>query len=547
MAGAPPPPSVDTFDPQVIVSANGLDFSKPYTLAPGFTATPVITRNQNPDGSVDLTVQAGKSAVTYFGPGLQQSFSADAAGVGFARANVGYVRLYAGAQADVLPLAYAPPTVGALGTNEYQSYTDIEMGGSFWDVVVPPATLGKAMGDQTSLTIEADLDCSVPIFDADNCASCASPRYSATAFFYQMDAKTEIGGVFVSQDQGFFAPCPIGAYKSIGGLTVGTPVLVNYGASASATAMAGNDLRGLSYVSTASASVAVDALSTGYMMIKDADGHPVTGQSGITYDGKPVLDPITTTTSTSTTTTFVPPTTLPGCDPGAYCGDGAYQPECGEVCDCPQPAPGEAATICAANVAVPNLGSPCALCVGCQVDLSACVTTSSTTSTSTTHPSITTTTHSGTTTTVVVTTLPGATSTTILRGASSTTTTVFTTTTTTVPPLPCTGLSGLARVQCQLTAALDQPLCGNEVVPPAVDRAVLAKLNAANAALGSATTAAGRKGKKLRKRAVGNLRAASARAARAVKAKNAGQHVSASCAGTIAGLTSQLVQEIAGP
>jgi hypothetical protein len=37
------------------------------------------------------------------------------------------------------------------------------------------------------------------------------------------------------------------------------------------------------------------------------------------------------------------------------------------------------------------------------------------------------------------------------------------------------------------------------------------------------------------------------RAARAVKAKNAGRHVSASCAGTIAGLTGQLVQEIASP
>jgi len=36
--------------------------------------------------------------------------------------------------------------VGTLGTIEYQSYTDIEMGRSrsFWDVVIPPATLGKA-------------------------------------------------------------------------------------------------------------------------------------------------------------------------------------------------------------------------------------------------------------------------------------------------------------------------------------------------------------------------------------------------------------------
>ena len=53
------------------------------------------------------------------------------------------MRLYADAQADVFPLEYDPPTVGTLGTNEYQSYTDIEMGRSFWDVVIPPATLGE--------------------------------------------------------------------------------------------------------------------------------------------------------------------------------------------------------------------------------------------------------------------------------------------------------------------------------------------------------------------------------------------------------------------
>ena len=101
---------------------------------------------------------------------------------------------------------------------------------------------------------------------------------------------------------------------------------------------------------------------------------------------------------------------------------------------------------------------------------------------------------------------PSATTTTVatttILSASSTTTTVFTTTTTTAPPLPCPGLSGLVRVQCQLAAAQGRPLCGNEVVPPSVDHALRAKLNAANAALGSATTATGRKGKKLRKRAI---------------------------------------------
>src|SRR5262245_61925821 len=109
----------------------------------------------------------------------------------------------------------------------------------------------------------------------------------------------------------------------------------------------------------------------------------------------------------------------------------------------------------------------CVVCRGCQL-LSFC------------PPSTT------TMTTVVTTTLPGA---------STTTTTAITTTTTTAPPLPRPGLSGLALVQCQLAAALGRPLCGNEVVPPAVDHALRANLNAANAALCSATTATGRKGK----------------------------------------------------
>jgi hypothetical protein len=127
----------------------------------------------------------------------------------------------------------------------------------------------------------------------------------------------------------------------------------------------------------------VDGLNTGYTIIKDADGNEVVGASGVHYGTKPVLPELTTTTTTTTTTTFVPPTTLPGCDPSAYCGDGIYQPECGEACDCPLLAGGQVATICTADVSLPPLGSACALCAGCQVDDSPCAVTTTTESTTT--------------------------------------------------------------------------------------------------------------------------------------------------------------------
>jgi hypothetical protein len=138
-----------------------------------------------------------------------------------------------------------------------------------------------------------------------------------------------------------------------------------------------------------------------------------------------------------------------------------------------------------------------------------------------------------------------STTTTTLPGANTTTTTTIPTTT--VPPPPCAGLTGLPRVQCQLSDALAQPLCGSEVIPPAIDGALRTKLQAANTALGSVATARAQKGKKLRKRAVADLRAASTHAAHAAKAKKAKRHVSASCAATIASLTQQLTQELSSP
>jgi len=99
---------------------------------------------------------------------------------------------------------------------------------------------------------------------------------------------------------------------------------------------------------------------------------------------------------------------------------------------------------------------------------------------------------------------PTTTTTTLPGGKTTTTTTVTTaaTTSTTVSPVACAGLSGLAHVQCRLTAALAQPLCGSEIVPPAVDRALRGKLEAASAALGSAAGTTGRRPRKLKHRGV---------------------------------------------
>jgi hypothetical protein len=349
---------------------------------------------------------------------------------------------------------------------------------------------------------------------------------------YTDDADTTSPGfIFSTGRRASGSTCPVSFSPPfmVTGLKVGQPIAMRVGFGLSPFMRLGASVQNFgSYDSE------VSALNTATALLTDTDGNPVTGASGHSYVTVASLPDLTI--PTTTTTTLPPPsttTTLPGC--GGMCGNGTVEASCGEACDCPPTAdPVAAAYGCSGAEVIP--GQPaCVVCRGCQL-LSFCPpsTTTTTTVVTTTLPG----TSSTTTTTVVTTTLPGT---------SSTTTTAVTTTTTTAPPLPCPGLSGLVRVQCQLAAALGRPLCGNEVVPPAVDHALRAKLTAANAALGSATTATGRKGKKLRTRAVGNLRAASARAARAVKAKNAGRHVSASCAGTIAGLTGQLVQEIASP
>lgn len=227
-----PPPSVDVFLPVAIVTGNGLPTMgvQEQTLPP-LSAPITITRTQNPGGSVEITVGGGKTSVIHFGPGLAQAFEGDAATQGFARADVGSVRLSVSAQADIGPTSYGPGTVGALGENQFQTYAGIGLSASFWDVVTPPVTAGKPMGSPTSLTLKPALACS--FLSEGGCGRCTPLTsilgYSVSAALFQMDGTTDIGVVVTSSSEGgFFVPCPIFAQRTITGLTVGAPVLMRF-------------------------------------------------------------------------------------------------------------------------------------------------------------------------------------------------------------------------------------------------------------------------------------------------------------------------------
>jgi len=231
----------------------------------------------------------------------------------------------------------------------------------------------------------------------------------------------------------------------------------------------------------------------------------VTGASGHVYvavDPLPDLNPPPTTSTTLPTATTT--TTLPGC--GGMCGDDVVEPACGEACDCPSTADPVLAAYGCTGASIVPAQLDCVVCRGCQL-ISFCPSDMTTTTT------------------------------TIVGGS---------TTTTTLPVQPCAGLSGRARAKCQIDAALAQPLCGNETIPPTVDNALRAKLEAASKALGSATTATGRKERKLVHRATSDLSAVMTRAKQVAKTKNAHRHISAACAATVEQLVGEAVREIAG-
>ncbi len=481
----------------------------------GATAVTPITAS---DGETGFQAQCGVEDTFFFGAGLSQYFTAHAAATGMCVGKVGVLRGFGIAQAETYPASYDPPVYSA-ATNILSAYASVGGGGFFADVIVPPPTsTAPNAGDATQLIL-------TPVLDIDCGHDSNSFMESEISIsFWAPDSYTDISIDFV--DPGFIfstgvrrsGACPGGSLPpfpmTVPGLTVGQPIVMRviFGVFPHMQLLASQGQFG-SYIAE------ISALNTATALLSTTDGDPVTGASGHTYT---TVDPVPDLTIPTTTTTTAPTptttTTLPSC--GGTCGNGTVDAACGEACDCPPTAdPVVAAYGCTGAAIVPAQPS-CVVCRGCQL-LSFC------------PPS---------TTTSTTTTFPGESTTT-----STTTVGATTTTTTTVPALPCTGFSGLARARCQLAAALAQPLCGSEVVPSAVYRAVRAKLEGANSALGSALTATGRKEKKLQHRAVNDLVAAGARAAKAAKAKNPRRQVSAPCAATLGRLTGELAKELANP
>ena len=79
---------------------------------PPLSAPITITRTQNPRRLGRDHLGGGKTSVVHFGPGLAQMFAGEATTRGFARADVGSVRLSAFSEADIAPMSYGPGTVG---------------------------------------------------------------------------------------------------------------------------------------------------------------------------------------------------------------------------------------------------------------------------------------------------------------------------------------------------------------------------------------------------------------------------------------------------
>jgi len=345
-----------------LVTTNGL----PSSLGALVDATEM--RHQNADGSEDLVVDAGDHQSIHFGPGLSSLFTGTASMHGFARVKVGVVRLHVAALAAVDKLSEP------LGKNPFQAAAGIAMAGNFQVTLIPPTPQGKSAGDPTTMAIRPVLECSDVL-----------EQFIGNVLGAYIGLHTQIAASLRTTDDdvlGYTGTANFGCGASVPpmviGVTAGTPVVVTYSAALSAVSIAGNNLP-LPFGAVPEFRIYGVALNTGYVLVTDEEGHGVVGQDSHDYGVPPTEETITTTTVTTTTTTFVPPTTLPGCTAEAYCGDGMHQPLCGEACDCPTTAQGQAVLACDAATSVPTLDPSCARCVGCQIDLAPCSTTTTTT------------------------------------------------------------------------------------------------------------------------------------------------------------------------
>jgi len=364
-----------------VVSASGVN-----PVPPGLVVRETTMRRQNADGSQEILVTAGSDQSLHFGIGFTELFAGAAEARGYVRAKGRVVHLTTSALAGLSALRVD------LGKNPLVAWSVIRVGATVTEIVVPKPATGQPLGSPTSITI-------YPVITYDVTGS-----LQFSVFELNNGVSVQLGVYTLDDELIDFVNSPYGAvaYRTINGLTSGTPVVVKFTANISSGAMAGNDLPlvGASHPYTIRVDLAeVDALNTAYMRILDANGDGIVGESGIDYGDVPVEETVTTTTSTTTSTTFVPPTTLPGCAATALCGDGAYQPECGEACDCPRTTGGEVRAACGAGEALPAPAESCAVCAGCQIDLRPCASGSTTTTTAPGAESTTTTSAPGTTAT----------------------------------------------------------------------------------------------------------------------------------------------------
>ncbi len=110
-------------------------------------------------------------------------------------------------------------------------------------------------------------------------------------------------------------------------------------------------------------------------------------------------------------------------------------------------------------------------------------------------------------------------------------------TTTTLPVVePCDAFVGLARAACVIRAALAEGVCGDELVPTKVDRALRRRLGKAAGKLDVAAASNGGKRTRLLKRVDGKLTTVERQAGKAATSNRPSQRISSSCEAKIGGL-----------
>jgi hypothetical protein len=408
-----------------------------------------------------------------FGSGLAQTFSGRSRGFAMGSADPGVLRLYGEAVSEIDPSLYE---VGVVGASPYRARTLLGASVAYADVFVPGPTSGAPnAGDATTLKPILRLDC------------VESGTYGFSTAIFINAYSPEAYAADLAPYDGFFieTAIPGGGHSAceidttdlprLIGVTVGTPVVIAVGIGVDFDlGIATPDFPLLSAYS--------NALNTGTLELRDADGMVLTGQSGKVYGPPGVLPTITTSSTVSTTSTLPPTTTtLPGC--AGTCGDGTVQPACAEACECPPTGdPIQAGYGCDGTAITPPQPE-CLTCRGCQV-LS-------------------------------------------LRCFENPTTTVpwssTTSTTTTTLPAACAGLGGASAARCLVDGFLAEPLCLDAPARSKIEKRLRRKLGGVVKILDRSLVAGDKKEARLLRKAVKKLAAVATRAEKKLSATCAGR------------------------